>query len=155
MNLILRNRDGFPVPVAFRSNGLDSSFERLINRLFDEVSDPASAQQSIASSPRINVMEHKKSYEVEAELPGVTKENVKITVDKRRISIEAEVKRASEQKEGEAAGCSERVTKKYARDFILNEEIDDALVTAKLENGILTLSLPKKEAAQPKQITVQ
>ncbi len=155
MNLILRNRDGFTVPVTFRSNAYDRSFERLINKLFDETSAPASTQQSLAISPRINVVENEKSYEVEAELPGVTKENIKIAVDKRRISIEAEVKRASEQKEGDAAVHTERITKKYARNFVLNEEVDDARATAKLENGILTLSLPKKEAVQPKQITVQ
>lgn len=155
MNLILRNRNGFPVPVAFRQNPLDKPFEQLIDSMYEDFFAPASAQEMLMSSPRINVVETPKSYEVEAELPGVTKNDVRIAVDNRQVSIEAEVKRDSERKEGEAVIHAERIVKKFSRNFTLSAEVDEARAVAKLENGVLTLTLPKKEEKQPKQIAIQ
>lgn len=155
MNLILRNRDGFPVPVAFRNTAFDRPFEQLFNSMYEDFLAPASAQESFMASPRINVVEKNDAYEIEAEVPGVTKDDVKIAIDNRHVSIEAEVKRESERKEGEAVIHAERVVKKFTRSFTLAAEVDDARAVAKLENGVLTLTLPKKEEKQPKQIRIQ
>lgn len=157
MNLILRNRNGFAVPVAFRPAAFDRPSERFVSSMLDDFVNPLSAprQGSPVSGARINVVETDKAYEVEAELPGVAKSDVRITVENRHVSIEAEVKRDSERKEGEQLIHAERVVKKFARSFTLPAEIDDARAAAKLENGVLTLTLPKKEEMQPKQITVQ
>lgn len=155
MNLILRNRNGFPLPVALRHTSNDASFNRLINSMLADYFAPEGAQEPAATAPRMNVIESGQTFEIEAELPGAAKENVSISVDGKRVSIEAEVKRTSERKEGEKVIHEERVIKKFARNFLLSEEVDDARATAKLENGILRLSLPKKAETQPKQITVQ
>jgi HSP20 family protein len=155
MNLILRNHNGFPLPIALRRTANDASFNRLINSMLADYFVPAGAQEPAAIAPRMNVAESEQAFEIEAELPGVAKENLNISVDGKRVSIEAEVKRASERKEGEKIIHEERVIKKFSRNFLLSEEVDDARATAKLENGILRLSLPKKADAKPKQITVQ
>ena len=154
MNLALRNRDGFPVPFSLRPAAFDRPIERLIDSMFEDFLAPASAQDALVSAPRINMAETDNAYEVEAELPGAAKEDVKIAIDKQRVSIEAEVKRDSERKEGEVIHA-ERVVRKFVRSFTLGTEVDDTRAVAKLENGVLKLTLPKKERAQPRQITIQ
>ncbi|WP_194713527.1 Hsp20/alpha crystallin family protein [Noviherbaspirillum soli] len=141
MNVILRNR-AFP---ALNNRAFDSSFERLVGNLLD----------SAPLAPRVNVVETGTAYRIEAELPGVAREDVKISVDKKRVSIEAEAKVTNDVAEGEKALLTERAARKFGRAFTLPTEVDDGAAVAKLENGVLSLTLPKKAADQPKQITVQ
>jgi HSP20 family protein len=141
MNVILRNR-AYP---NLQARAFDGSFERLVGNLLDNA----------PQAPRMNVVESDSAYRVEAELPGVTREEIKISVDKRRVSIEAESTVANEAAEGEKALLTERTVRKYARVFTLAGEVDDAAAVAKFENGVLSLTLPKKAVDQPKQITVQ
>lgn len=155
MSTILRNRNGFPVPVAFRHTGFEQPLEQLFDSMLQDFFAPGSPQEALMSSPKINVVETPQAYEVEAELPGVTKNDVKIAINSRHVSIEAEVKRDSARKEGEAVIHAERMVKKFARSFTLAAEVDDAQAVAKLENGVLILTLPKKEARQAKQIQIQ
>jgi HSP20 family protein len=156
MNLILRRHNGFPHPLSFRRSAFDQPFNRLIDSMIEDYFVPAlQSHEPIAISPQINLSESSKGYEVEAELPGVTKENIKISVEGKRISIEAKIKRASERKEGEQVIREERVIKKFARSFLLSDDIDESGALAKLENGLLTLNLPKKSAPQARRITVQ
>lgn len=156
MNVVLRNNNGFAVPAGFRSTRYDSSVEQLVDRLFGEAfSGSSKTSEPVATAPRINVVESDTAYEVQAELPGVVKEDLKVSVDGKRVSLEAEVKRDTERKEGEKVILVERSVLKFARAFSLSKDIDDERVIAKLENGILTLTLPKKEEARPKQITIQ
>jgi HSP20 family protein len=155
MSLILRNHRGYATPISFRRvpvNGFDSLFDNLVENYFA----PAGSDSSrVHVSPRINVTESATAYTVEAELPGVTKENVKIAVEGKLVTLEAEVKRNVERKEGEAVVFAERTTEKFSRSFKLVAEVDDARSIAKLENGVLTLTLPKKEDLRPKHIQVQ
>jgi HSP20 family protein len=157
MNLVLRSRNGYPTPYVSRSPVFDRSVANLIDGLFDDFLAPRQlgSQEPAVSSPRIEVIENEKAYEVRAELPGVTKENVRLSVDGQVVSIEAEVKRAEERKEGETVLHSERVVSKFARSFTLPVELDEAGAAAKLELGVLTLTLPKKAQKQPTQIAIQ
>ena len=152
MSLVLRNR-AYATPYSLRRvNG----FDRLFDSFFDSyVPSEASSTASSHVAPRINVTESATAYVVEAELPGVAKENVNISVDGKLVTIEAEVKRGTERVEGETVVFAERSTEKFSRSFKLAVEVDDSKSAAKLENGVLTLTLPKKEALRPKQIAVQ
>ena len=141
MNVILRNR-AFPL---LHTRALDSGFERLVGNLLDNA----------PLAPRMNVVDTGAGYRIEAELPGVNREDIRISVDKNRVSIEAESTAASDVAEGEKALLTERTVRKYARAFTLAGEVDDAAAVAKFENGVLSLTLPKKAVDQPKQITVQ
>jgi len=152
MSLVLRNRS-YATPYAFRRvNGFDRLFDSFFDGHFPAQESGAS---SAAVAPRINVTESAAAYVVEAELPGVAKENVNISVDGKLVTIEAEVKRNTERVEGETVVFAERSTEKFSRSFKLAVEVDDGKSAAKLENGVLTLTLPKKEALRPKQIAVQ
>lgn len=149
MNMILRQRNAYPM----RANLLGNLFDTMLEEFLAPAAE--SARESGAFSPRIDVVENEHGYQVEADLPGVTKNDVKVSVDGQRVTIEAEARRESERKEGETVMHAERVIRKYSRSFELPHEVDDSQAVAKLENGVLTLTLPKKQAAQSRLLTVQ
>jgi HSP20 family protein len=154
MNLVLRN--DFALPVRLRQRTFnDAPLDRFMNSILTDFFSPALRQEAVTTTPRLNVVETDQAYQVEAELPGVYKEDVKISVKKRLVTIEAETKDNAEKKEGENIIHAERTIRKYARSFSLPTEVDEDRAEAKLENGVLLLKLPKKEEIQPKQITVQ
>lgn len=158
----ITRREGSPLS-ANRPGMTDDQFGRLVENMFEDFFAPFSPHSSLLSrrdggtvvSPRLNVTETDKSFEVEAEMPGVKKEDVKVSVDHRRITIEGESKRESAEKEGENIVYAERATRRFARSFTLPADVDDNGAKAKLEDGVLMLSLPKKESASVKKLTIQ
>ncbi len=104
---------------------------------------------------KVDVSEKNGAYKVAAELPGVKKEDIRVSVDGAQITIEAEVKQEKEAAPEERVLHTERMFGKVTRSFTLPQEIDEAKVEARYRDGILELTLPKKAAAQRKQITVQ
>ena len=152
MNIVLRNR----VPLS-RSYG-PAVFDQLVGSIFDDLVTAnrrnGAAAETKTLTPRINVSESASAYEVEAELPGVAKEDVRISVDGNRVSFEAEVKPVA-AKAGETVIHAERLVRNFSRSFTLPAEVDEDRAEAKLDNGILRLVLPKKQAVQPKTIAVQ
>lgn len=104
---------------------------------------------------RIDVTEQNGEYKVLAELPGVKKDDIKVEIDGDQVSISAESRTEREVKEGERLVHSERFYGTLARAFRLGQEVDRERVLAKYENGILELTLPKKQASAAKQITIQ
>ena len=141
---------------------IEDQFGRLLENMFEDFFSPMTAFSPSSRggaddtmNPRLNVVETDKTFEVEAELPGVKREDIKVAIDNRRVTIEAEAKRETAEKEGEHVVYAERSSRKYARSFMLPTDVDDAASNAKLENGILRLTLPKKELAQVKKLTIQ
>lgn len=109
----------------------------------------------IDSGIRIDVAENDQGYMVKAEIPGVSKEDIKVAIDGNQVSISAESKQEREQKEGESVLFSERHYGQMSRNFTLPQEVDDAKAEARYRNGVLELILPKKEGGGRKQITIQ
>lgn len=106
-------------------------------------------------SIRMDVKEQEGSYLVHAELPGVKKEDVHVTVDGNQVSISAEIKQEKDVKEGERVLRSERYFGKISRSFQLAQDIDDTQAVAKFTDGVLELTLPKRAATASKRLTVQ
>ena len=104
---------------------------------------------------RIDVSEDKNAYRVHADVPGTRKEDIQVTVDGNVVTIRAETKRASEQKEGEKLLRTERFVGTVSRSFQLPYEIDLASAEAKYQDGVLDLTLPKRSASAAKQLTIQ
>ena len=104
---------------------------------------------------KVDVAEKNGAYLVTAELAGVRKEDIRVNVDGAQVTLEAEVKREKEAAKDERVLHSERVYGKVTRSFSLPQEIDEGKVEAKFRDGILELTLPKKAAAQRKQISIQ
>ena len=104
---------------------------------------------------RVDVSEDDKAYTVKAEIPGVNKEDIKVSIDGNLVSISAEVKKESEEKEGKKLIRSERYYGKLYRAFSLAQDVDQEQARARYENGVLELTLPKRAAASTRRLTVQ
>ncbi|MCE1171834.1 Hsp20/alpha crystallin family protein [Azovibrio restrictus] len=110
--------------------------------------------QASTPSIRMDVKEQEKAYLVHAELPGVRKEDIHVTVDGNQVSISAEVRQEHEEKEGERILRAERYFGKVSRSFQLAQDIDDSQAVAKFNDGVLELTLPKRAATSSKRLAV-
>jgi HSP20 family protein len=104
---------------------------------------------------KVDLKENEKDYTVHAEIPGVQKDDIHVTIDGNQVSISAEVKKEKEEKEGEKVLRSERYYGKVFRSFSLGHDIDDAKAKAKYSDGVLELTLPKKAGAAAKKLAIQ
>jgi len=103
---------------------------------------------------KMDVSEADGSYVVKAEIPGVNKNDIHISIDGNMVSISAEVKKEKEEKKGENVIRSERYFGKVSRSFTLANEVDSEKVQAKYADGVLEVIIPKKVSANKKKITV-
>jgi HSP20 family protein len=101
--------------------------------------------------PPVNILETKDGYVVEAEMPGVSKEGLEITLDGAELGIPG--RRQIQPLPGQVL-FSESPTADYRRAFELDPAIDTARISAKIEGGVLTLTLPKSASVQPRRIQV-
>lgn len=106
-------------------------------------------------SIRMDVAENEKAYVVHADVPGVKKEDIHVTIDGNQVAISAETKFQRDQKEGEKVLRSERSYGKAYRAFTLAQEVDEAGAEAKYVDGVLELTLPKKAATSAKTLSIQ
>jgi HSP20 family protein len=104
---------------------------------------------------KVDVAEKNSSYIVTAELPGVKKEDIQVTIDGSQVTLTAEVKREKEVSQDERVLHSERIYGKVTRSFTLPQEVDESKSEAKFRDGVLELTLTKKAAAQRKQLAIQ
>lgn len=144
---------------TLRAGAMDDQFGRMIENMFQDFLAPlaqgARWTDDGLAMPRLDVSETEKTFEIHAELPGVKKDDVKVSIDGQRVTIEGECQQANEQRQGEQVVYSERSTRRYQRSFTLPSEVDDAGAEARLENGILALTLPKKQGGAAKRLTIQ
>ena len=103
---------------------------------------------------KLDVTENDKSFNVKVDLPGVKKEDISVEVEGNQVSITAETKKETEEKEGDTVIHTERYYGRQSRTFMLSSEIDRNAVEAKFADGVLNLTLPKTEAAKVQRITI-
>src|SRR4051812_12550736 len=96
------------------------------------------------SRMKVDVAERNGAYTVTAELPGVKKEDIQVTIDGAQVTLTAEVKREREAAQDERVLHAERIFGKVSRTFTLPQEVDEAKAEAKFRDGVLELGLPKK-----------
>ena len=115
-----------------------------------------SAPRTLQAAPqiRLDISETDQAYLVKADIPGVSKEDIKIAIEGNQVSLTAETK---EEKDTTTAGVlrSERYYGQQYRSFALPQEIDDGAAQAKYENGVLQLTLPKKPGTGARQLSIQ
>ncbi len=104
---------------------------------------------------KMDVKENDGAYTVHADIPGVKKEDIHVTIEGNQVSISAEVKKEKEEKQGEKVLRSERYYGKVARSFTLAQDVDEAKAQAKYADGVLELALPKKAASSAKKLSIQ
>ena len=105
-------------------------------------------------SPKIDISENEKSIQINAEIPGVPKENLKITLQDNILTIEGEKKKVSEEKDKNYYR-EERSYGKFKRSFTLPVEVDSDNVDAKFKNGILEIKLDKIQPKEEKERSIE
>jgi HSP20 family protein len=127
---------------------IDDIFNRLMMRPM--------MREGMEAEPQIkmDVKEADGKYLVNAEIPGVNKDDIHVSIEGNRVSISAECKEEKETKEGERVIRSERSYGMAQRSFNLADEVDQSKVEAKYNNGVLELTLPKKPGSMRKEIAI-
>lgn len=103
---------------------------------------------------KLDVAESGDAYQVAADMPGVKKEDIKVSVDGNVVRISAESKKETEEKKGDQVLRSERYYGMLERSFTLDSDIDEGKVEAKYADGVLKLKLPKKAATAARRIAI-
>ena len=135
-----------------RYNPADDTFDDLFRGFFMR---PVRFDGGQDVQIKLDVSEDSKAYTVHAEIPGVKKEDINVTIDGNQVIISAEVKSSKEIKEGEKVIRSERHYGKTSRSFALGQDVDDTAAEAKYTDGVLTLQLPKLTSSRSKNLTIR
>lgn len=143
------NLDRYESPPAVRD-----IFDDFFRGFFVQpVMRPGAASARTDLAPRIEVVDHNGVFKVRAELPGVRKDDINVSVDGDVLSIAAEIKRVTEPKDGERVVYSERYVGRYSRSIRLGTDIEPDRAEAKFSDGVLELTLPRKSVAA-KQLAI-
>ena len=130
----------------FAESGLDELFRGFFR--------PVRVEKT-AAAIKMDVVEQDNAYLVKAEIPGVSKDEIQVSIEGNEVTIGAEVKRETETKDGQRWLRTERYSGSVYRAFTLPVEIDETTSSAKYENGVLELTLTKKPAAAGRKLTIQ
>ena len=143
-----------------RGDSFNSLVDELFADFFHRANVPAARHSNAAavSRARMDVLDKGGNYEVKVDLPGIRKDDIHVGIEGARVSINAESKDSSETKNGTNGDkilYSERYTTSYARSFELPAEVTEEGADARFEDGVLTLSLPKRAPTVSKRIAVK
>ncbi len=140
------------------NNNINKTFDGIMNELFHElpVNFGKSIREDVLHFPPANIVEKADAYKIELAAPGMQKSDFIVKLDGKILTISAE-KKAEEAVANEKMIRKEFGYKSFKRSFTVDEKIDGANITAKYENGILLLELPKKEEIKntAKDIVIQ
>lgn len=149
-------------PTLWRSPAAPSVWDELssarheMDRVFDRFFSPSALQGLAVWAPAVDVRETNDELHVSAELPGLKPEDVNVTVENGVLTISGEKRQEiQEGKEDENHYLFERRYGRFERSFTLPRSVNADQVKARFENGILTVSLPKAEAAKPRKVQIE
>ena len=149
MNNIIKRENGRQ-PATFGSV-VDQIFQNNLNRFFDDEFwgfNGINRSPNLTQAP-VNIRETDKTYELELSAPGLQKQDFHLNLEGDQLTISAE-HTEEDRKEDKSEGWFRREFKKgqFARTFNLDDTVDAGMISAKYVDGILCLSIPKKEHAQ-------
>ena len=110
---------------------------------------------ALPSQIRVDIKENEKAYSVQAEIPGVSKEDIHVSLDGGVVTLSAEVRQQDSQASNDQVLRSERYYGAVSRSFQLPQEIDIGNAKARYDNGVLVLSLPKKAQASSSRLAIE
>ncbi len=132
---------------------VDQLFDYAFGRLLGQHEGGGSAQMLEGWGPAVNLYDDKEALTVQAELPGMKKEDIQINLQDGFLTISGERKQ-EEKYESAQSYRSERFLGRFHRSISLPTEVDAEKIKASYTDGILTVTLPKSEKAKPKQIPI-
>ncbi len=131
-----------------------AKMNRMMDRLFDDFSGGFHAPNRQSWLMPLDVAENDDGYEVVASLPGVNADDINVTFENKRLTIEAELKRDETIEEGNYR-LQERQVGSFKRSLRLPAMVNADAISADYHNGVLTLTLPKAEEIKPKRISIK
>ena len=140
-----------PQSIARRA-GFHPAWNRAVERLLDE---RAEARSNAPQVPAMDVSESEAGYSLSFDLPGIVKEQVKVSIDGRKVSVEAAPAEAAPETEGARVVYRERSAPRFARSVTLPVDLDASTSKARFANGVLTLTLVKKPLSGPTALSVE
>ena len=143
----------FVVPMSRRTSAFVHPFNHLIEERLERAYTAACAAPD-SRSPALDVIDTDTHFTAVLDMPGVAKADVKITVVGRRVTVQAEPPKSDNADAAINLIHRERAAVSYARSFMLPADVEQAESQARLEQGVLTLTLPKRTARTETQITV-
>ncbi|MEP6710793.1 MAG: Hsp20/alpha crystallin family protein [Ferruginibacter sp.] len=128
------------------NNGFSKSIDGMMNDLFNEFPTAVSKtfREDVLHFPPVNITNKEAAYSIELAAPGFEKPDFNVKLDNNILTISTE-KKEKETEQGQKVIRREFSTKSFKRSFTIDDKIDTENISAKYENGILTLELPKKE----------
>jgi HSP20 family protein len=143
--------------VRFNHHPAHKTFGGIMDEVFNNTAkllkDDFLTSDFFGTYPPVNIHENKEGYLVDIMVPGLSKEDFKIGIEKNVLSISAE-KKTEQKSEDQKQIRREFSFRSFKRSFTLDETVDTEKIQAKYENGILQLQLPKREEAQPKSKSI-
>jgi HSP20 family protein len=153
-SIIKTNNGNTTMPARTVSNWVDQLFQDNLNRFFHDDFWGFNGIDQQVSVP-VNLRETDKTYEMSLVAPGLRKEDLKLNVTNDLLTVSYEQKQENEQKEQEGWLRKEYKMQSFSRSFTLDDSVDTNSITASYDNGILHLSLPKKESARRTSKTIE
>lgn len=129
---------------------------RRMNKIMGEMEKGVSIEAG-GFTPRVDIVEDDKNLYVHVEVPGMGKEDVKISLGEDNLMTIKGEKKSEYAEDDKDKSCirSERCFGKFSRSFILPEDIDKDNISAKFDNGVVEIAVPRKEPEKPKEIDVE
>ena len=147
---------------SLRGDSLNSLVDELFMDFFHRTNAPAARHSNAqaVSRARMDVLDKGGNFEVKVDLPGIRKDDIHVGIEGARVSINAETKESSETTDANRANgnkvlYSDRYSTSYARSFELPAEVTEEGADACFEDGVLTLSLPKRAPTVSKRLSVR
>lgn len=147
-------QNSFMTAIKDLENKMENMFSRLWDKPFhDEGISDFFNQSLLTDMPRIDVVDKDKEISVKAELPGIEKKDIDVSIADRRLVIKA--KTCHEEKEEDGDYLKQEISKKeFYRSILLPSEVDDSKVKTSFKNGVLKLTIPKQKNAHRKRIEI-
>ena len=150
---------------GYRTRKRNDPFSELFNwpeeigRLVGHVLDSDKSGEAVAWRPAVDLVEENDSFVIKADLPGLQKSDINVNIEENLLSLSGTRKSEHKEKSEEAGETtvyrSERYVGNFYRSFELPADVDASGVKAAFENGVLTVTIPKREEAQPKKIDIE
>lgn len=137
----------------------DFTLDSLFNDLFGDAVAPSYVYRTCAAAPKVDVKEENNSYVLEMELPGRSENDVDIELDNNNLTICSKKDEKEEKKEAKEEKKTKYILKErrfsdFSRRFTLPSDVESEGINASFKNGILTITMPKKNIPEPKRIRI-
>jgi len=143
----------------YRSVSPFRNLRREMDRLFDDmypfrISEDEETEMTEMWAPRVDMSENDEEYLIKADLPGVSKKDLKVNYEENRLTVSGERKKESVEEDRDYYR-KERIAGTFMRSFTLPRRIKESEIDASFDDGVLTIHIPKVEVSKPKEVKIK